>query len=506
MIVRRPDPHQLVPRLCLFITIATVVALPLMVVSRGFTPTDDVLRDVAKAVSGRDWGDVILLRPGLSPDLNTHVGWEMILSTLHAMGVNKFGLLMLAIAGLASLAFLPPALYMRRPEIGIFLLLSSTILDFDAIHRCFFGRPYLIGMFCLSSILFLWDRFAAQPRNAKLIVAFVCIIAIRVWTRSTLIMLGIPLAAILASAILHWRWRPLLYFMGCLTAGAILGTLMTGQPVEFLVYNFRHFYVTLFSDQASAYRVSELGPLKHSPMIFLFFVTYLCIRTSAGRDSERLKHPAFLLVLLGWLLSFFIARFWLEYGFPAMLVWIALDLQDALEKRMPRDSLARLAFSIFCAVALCIAALKPHEALWKRNPLAAAVNVERLYQTNPSWFPGEGGVLYSGTMRIFFTFHHLFPHARWKYSTGMEAGFMPEKDLRVYEAINLTRAAEAYLPWVEGLRPHDRVVIPQPRSKNIDQVFPMLDWNFIEPEFWFGRPKSVSAAAETATPPATIVP
>ena len=485
---------NVVPLLCLLITLATILLLPLLVTARGFTPPDDVLRDVAKAVSGRSWGDVVLLRPDLDPDLRTHAGWEMILRFLHVVGLSKAALLLVAVAGLATLAFLPPVLYLRRPELGLFLLLIAAVLDFDALFWYFYGRPHLIGMFCVSSLLFLWDRFAAPPANRKLLLLFVAIIAIRAWARSTLIMLGIPLVAVIASTVLTRRWRPLAAFIGCLAVGIAIGTLMTGRPIEFLVYNFRHFYVTLFSDKASAFLVTELGPLKQSPPIILLFLAYLGIRTAAGWTPDRLKHPAFLLALLGWVLSFFIARFWFEYGFPAMLVWLALDLQDVFETRMPRHSLARLGFTVFCAFALCVAVLKPHADLWRRNPLAEAVNVQRLYAAEPDWLPGEGGVLYAATMRVFFTFYHLFPDAPWRYATGMEPGFMPEGDLRVYETINLTGDASAYLPWIENLRPPDRMVITLGRETAIDAIFPMLEWRFVEPDYWFGRPPGAKEA------------
>jgi hypothetical protein len=479
---------NLIPLLCLLACLATFLLLPLAITAQGFCPPDDLLRDVAKTVSGKAWGDVILMRPNLKPDLNTYVGWEMTLSFLHKLGLSKSGLLLFSIAGLASLAMLPAALFLRRPEIGVFVLLCAAVLDFTPIFRYFNGRPYLIGIFCLSCILYLWDRFAKNTAQRRLLILFVAIMTLRVWARSTIVMLGIPWLAILASSILTRKWRPLIAFSLCLIVGIGIGTLLTGSPIDFLTYNVRHFYVTLFSDKGSAFLVTELGPLHQMPLAFLFFVSYLGVRTAAGWNPERLKHPAFLLTLLGWLLSFFIARFWFEYGFPAMLVWIALDLQEPLESRMPRDSLARLAFTLFCVVALCLVVLKPHQAAWRQNPLTHAVNVQQLHESDPSWFPGEDGVLYAATMRVFFTFYHLFPDGAWKYSTGMEPGFMPEADLRVYEAINLTGASSAYLPWINKLRPFDRIVIPLGPDKGIDKLFPSLEWKFVAPDYWFGRP------------------
>ncbi len=44
-------------------------------------PSDDVMRHVAKAVSGKNWGDILVLRPEITMD--SHVGWHTILEFIY---------------------------------------------------------------------------------------------------------------------------------------------------------------------------------------------------------------------------------------------------------------------------------------------------------------------------------------------------------------------------------------------------------------------------------------
>ena len=430
-----------VPLVAALIAVVAIIAVPLAVTSRGFAPEDDLLRDVAKAVSGRAWGDVMLLRPGLNPNLRTHPGWDTILSAVHGLGIGKDQLLVFGIVFLAFVAFLPGVVFLRRPEISLILLGALPVLEFGVMHRYFTGRPYLIDVACTSSILFLWEAFERNPARKRMLLTLVALLALRVWIRSTLIMLGIPLLAVFASAWIRGRWKPAGVFFGCVAAGIALGTLLTGAPVEFLTYNFKHFYWTLFRREGVQFVVQELEPLKGNVSLFVLVLGYVFVSLSGGTRRERYAHPAFILGLLGWVLSFTIVRFWFEYGLPAMLVWIALDLQDRIEPRMRTDSPARLLLSIFAAMMFGFAVLLPHRAAWQENPIVRARAVRELYETKPDRMPGKGGVLYAATMRVFFVFFYLFPDAPWQYATGMEAGFMPVEDLRVYEDVNMTGEA-----------------------------------------------------------------
>src|SRR2546427_3967131 len=60
-----------------------------------FLPFDDCLRHAAKAVSGKPWNEILVLRPDLTID--PHAGWHSVLSVLHrGLGLNETSLVVYA--------------------------------------------------------------------------------------------------------------------------------------------------------------------------------------------------------------------------------------------------------------------------------------------------------------------------------------------------------------------------------------------------------------------------
>lgn len=50
------------------LVILTILLVPLLIVATGFLPLDDGLRHAAKAVDGRPWSQILVLREGLMRD------------------------------------------------------------------------------------------------------------------------------------------------------------------------------------------------------------------------------------------------------------------------------------------------------------------------------------------------------------------------------------------------------------------------------------------------------
>jgi len=488
-----------IPAAVLAISLFTIFLIPLIVTSFGYTPADDLLRDVAKAVSGRDWGSVIVMREGLNPQLSTHPGWDFILRFAHEHGMEKEQLVNFAIIALAFVAFLPGIVFLRRPELLLLMLLVVVVLDFGSYERFFFGRPFLVDVAYLSSCWYLWDAFEQNCTRKRLIVLLIVLTALRVWIRSTLPMLLVPLLVVYTSACFTRRWKPALVFTRCVAVGAVLGALLTGGPLEFVWYNLQHFQRTLFRHEGNPVVVTELQPLSLNVGMLVLLAGYLSVRLLWGRRTKGLAHPAFLMLLAGWGLSFWIARFWYEYGLPALCVWGALDMQADLDRRVHRESLLRLVSTVLCSVTLIMAAVIPHKASWQQNPVARDVGVQRLYAEDPTWFPQEGGLLYSASMQVFFTFYYMFPSTSWRYVTGMEAGFMRQEDLVVYEEIYARKRPESYLPWIQRMRSADRFVLVLPATAPVATGFPMLEWRFVPPRYWFGRLPDAGTSSESAT-------
>src|SRR5262249_49079094 len=93
----------------------TLILIPLRIIAQGFMPDDDALVDAAKAITGRAWTDVLVLRPQYT--LDPHVGWH---SFLHAMstatGFGQHSLVAFAVIALFALFTLSALPWLKRPE------------------------------------------------------------------------------------------------------------------------------------------------------------------------------------------------------------------------------------------------------------------------------------------------------------------------------------------------------------------------------------------------------
>ena len=63
------------------IYLAVFLLISFRIISYGFMPLDDAMRHVAKAVSGKDWSEILVLKPEIMMD--SHTGWHLILSYIY---------------------------------------------------------------------------------------------------------------------------------------------------------------------------------------------------------------------------------------------------------------------------------------------------------------------------------------------------------------------------------------------------------------------------------------
>ena len=67
----------------LLILSTSIFFIPFKIISHGYTPRDDVLRHVAKAVSEKNWHEILILDHTVYPEMDTHPGWHVILHWIH---------------------------------------------------------------------------------------------------------------------------------------------------------------------------------------------------------------------------------------------------------------------------------------------------------------------------------------------------------------------------------------------------------------------------------------
>jgi hypothetical protein len=169
---------------------------------------------------------------------------------------------------------------------------------------------------------------------------------------------------------------------------------------------------------------------------------------------------------------------------PAILVWIALELDATLRERAPSRSPVRPLSCALACLALLLGSMSDVEGRWTHN-----LTVERLSLSSPylaKWLPDPGGILYSADMGVFYGTFYENPRAPWRYMLGFEVGLMPDPDIAIFREIQRQRGAIAsYMPWVEELRPEDRLVIVRPPGPPPE--IPQLEWTYAAKNLWIGR-------------------
>jgi hypothetical protein len=209
-----------------------------------------------------------------------------------------------------------------------------------------------------------------------------------------------------------------------------------------------------------------------------------------GWNVRTLLNPVFMMMALGWLLGLKMQRFWWDFGTPAFIVWVALELQAHFEKKTLFDSLNRLFITLAVAAGTFLAFTSDRDSRWTQN-----LTMEYYSPDNPDaagWLPGDGGIIYNSDMDVFFETFYKNPTANWKYILGFESGWMRPEDLKVLRTyewnLNDPRALE---PWVQEMRPPDRMII----RGGGQPAIPELAWHYIGSGLWVGRLPQLNPSA-----------
>ena len=207
-------------------------------------------------------------------------------------------------------------------------------------------------------------------------------------------------------------------------------------------------------------------------------------RTPGWRANELLN-PIFMMAIIGWVLGLKMYRFWDDWGLPSATLWLALELQKQFEEYIPFDAWRRLVLSSGLGLSLFLASTSDISGRYTNN-----LTTEYLSQDDPElsgWLPEQNGIIYSGDMALFFQTFFKNPTAQWRYILGFEPGLMPAEDLGVYRKIQWNYGdARAYEPWVQKMRPEDRLMIRTSRSAGQPNL-PQLEWRYAVGGVWIGR-------------------
>lgn len=170
-----------------------------------------------------------------------------------------------------------------------------------------------------------------------------------------------------------------------------------------------------------------------------------------------------------------------------MLLWLSFEFQTQIEKYVTRDSLKRLVLTAGVCLGTFLLITSDQGSRWTAN-----LHEQYLTQDNPElapWLPGNGGIIYTADMKLFYNTFFKNPTAPWRYVVGFEPALMQPEDLAVLRKAQWTSGdLSAYEPWVKKMRPEDRLIISESWSQaGFGSGLPGLEWHHALNSFWIGR-------------------
>jgi hypothetical protein len=464
------------------LVIVVIILAPLLLLAQGYLPLDDCLRHAAKAVDGRPWSDVLVLRPGILVD--PHAPWHALLKALASLfGLGAEGLVTLTVGGLFTLILLAPLPWMEAPD-GWILAWVLTWVAGGVQARLLLGRPYEVPMAALMAVMALWRGETRKGLRVWILTAALMGVAAALHGSWYLLAL-IPAAFLMAG-----RWRDSLELALCWLIGSFLGACLTGHPLTFLWGQLLHLGHTLGQSAPPTVLVQELQSSQGGGLVGFCLLGVLVFQVVRGKEKQALKDPLFMLALVGWILGLKIKRFWIDWGYPGAVLWLAFELAPWLVDLGKRAPLRRLALAAATGFAMILILCNADQGRWA-DPMRSRSFVEKRPDLK-AWLPEKGGILYSASMETFFDtyFHH--PHAEWRYMVGFEPSMMPEKDLATFYAIlQDPRNPACYKPWVDQMGPKDRLLVEVAGTPN--NLAPSLEWQWFDDKMWLGRKPAAPA-------------
>jgi hypothetical protein len=464
------------------VVVFTIIVIPLKIISYGFLPGDDALRHAAKAVSGKTWQQILVMRDDFPIDPSP--GWQAILQWIHNwQNCSAEALVIFSVVALMLLVTLSALPWLRRPEAWLAALFAAAIFIPACTTRFARGRPYLLTDAVLITILFLWSR-QENDRPRRLALVFTpLLVAASAWIHGSWYLLCLPAAAILFAGF----WRSAFCYAGCWLVGSFLGCALTGHPFGFLFQSMRHMF-GVFGDFTVIHQLEpEMYPSDGEiPAVLSIVVLLLCRKMFLGWNPRKLLNPVFIMMVLGWLLGLNVRRFWWDFGTPAFMVWVALELQEHFENHLSFDSARRLIVTLGIAAGVFLGFTSDRESRWTAN-----LTTEYLTPDTPGvagWLPGDGGIIYNSDMDVFFPTFFKNPTADWRYILGFEPGLMRPDDLETLRKIQWNHGAAfaAYEPWVKKMRPADRMILRASGAGGPPDILD-LEWRYAASGLWIGR-------------------
>ena len=470
--------RRYVPLAAWTIAVLVILMIPLKIISYDYLPGDDALRHAAKAVSGKPWSEILVLSPVYKID--HEFGWNWLLTSLHGWeNWEADKLVIFSVVFLFVLINLAGLAWLRRPEAWLAALLAAMVLTFVPM-RFILGRPYLITAAALITVLYLWrTQRGAPPRPAALLV-LVAVTAISTFFHGAWYLWVLPVAAFFFAG--EFAWGIALGI--CWMIGVFVGSALTGHPIEYPVQAVQLAFLAVGAHETQRTMASELQPFNGDALTVAVFGGLLIARGLVKLNTVPLaRDPVFWLICLCWILGFKVSRFWVDWGWPTLMVFMAWDVQLFMESRVAVDSLKRLGLVCVLAAATYLSVTCDFGSRWTSN-----LTQHYLEASNPDlqgWMPEKDGIFYTPDMSLFYQTFFKNPHGDWRYMLGFEPTWMPKEDFKIYHDILTYNDSTAYAAWVKQMTSADRLVVRGQDGATPD--IPQLQWKYGVSGIWIGR-------------------
>lgn len=469
-----PLPAKAVFWICFFV----LLLIPFRIHTFNYRPPDDANRHVAKAISGKDWPEILVMDSRFTA-LDHNQGWHWMLRRLHQLGWDAETLLLVSSIGLFLLVVLTGLFRFHHHPLS-WVAAFGLLPVVNHPGRLTMGRPFLISSTVLLILLGIWSS-DHPPVQRRRWITTVLLIAFAGWVHGAWYLFALlPLSLLLSG-----KNSQALQAGLCWLGGSILAGILNGSPLLYLLGQIRQTWASVDTADVSRLLVTEFRPVFHFAVLLLLLGTALIWKKTRGSLNSLFAAPAFWMTLICWILGLVNGRFWYDWGTISLLFLIAQTLSGLDGERfgMPVPLHQNALLTGLLAGGVFLLFTTDINSRWSNADFLDPLRLEDPEHTG--WLPDPGGILYSDSMQVYYqTFFHN-PHADWKYMLGHEAALMPPEDLEVYRSIRFYGQGAEYLfdPWVRKMTPADRLIL----RRSVEPGIEGLEWKKVAYQTWAGR-------------------
>jgi hypothetical protein len=469
--------------IAIIILFAAFFFVPYRIISLGFLAPDDANRHIAFSVTDKNWTDVLVIEPSLSADHNA--GWHNVLKKVHKyLGLDKEALLITVMISLFLIFNITGSLL--SPNIASWIIVMLLIFVFNRVSfvRLFIGRPFIISSIVTLILFKLWFIESEKPIDSvfKYLVSILCI-TLAVWLHGTwYTFLLLPVALLLSGKLIKSLELSLIILLS-----TAIGAYLTGEFEQFLYF---HYAATLniFTEKIYNWQlVTEFseGDIYTSWVFPTSIIIILLIYSKKLKLNELSRDSLFIMILLCWMLSIKVVRFWVDWGAIALMFWLSHKISYLIED-MQSIKKPFLRWVLFVFTVLSFVLIIPSTA-WNNQKERKSYSVDFSKPQLAEYKPLDGGIIYNDSMNHFYYQYFADPEGKYKYILGFEPAIMLKEDRNTYrEIIYSLYHYSSYKPWINKLTEKDRLFV----TYDISTFYPQLDWIKAGKHLWIGKLKS----------------